>query len=630
MKTKWSIIPITLAIVFLLFSCISREDIYRLATGFPDIRVLNESSVIECESGYYSFGTVDAYTTESATFSIENVGSYKLVIDSIYVLEENLTQFKINISSTSSVVMPGERTNFNVDFKPIDGTFTSANVVIKSNDFEEETFRFTVDGKGNAASPVYPDIFIRRGPIDLPSGTGIYDFGIIESGASSSVEFTIENFGSADLSIIDVYLESGDTSHFSVIAPSLPCDVSPGSSTVFEIAYEPKSTMPHSATVKALSDDPDEGSYTFIVKGEGSSNPEGDMRVAHGSLEILDGIGVHGFGIVEQGYSDTATFTIHNNGTTYLYINSINVTLGDFSVSYSPPPFDQIIPAETLDFDVTYTPSGTGISSATVTIDNSDPDENPYTFTVEGTGASAGSGIADIQVTNKSTGEVIPNGSSAHDFTRVSPGSSDMVTFNITNTGAGDLNLSSITFMAGDILEFSIDDSATQYSNVPTSGTTSFDVLFSPLSTGNKSATIEIASNDPDENPYRLMVYGQGSDGAEPDMSVKVGGKEYLSGTSYYFGTTELDDSTSDTFTIENKGTAALYITSVLLTGGNAGDFRHDLSVPLTVPLGNSVNVRVTFTPTKLGCRWTTLQIANDDPDENPYKINLRGNEFDD
>ena len=47
-------------------------------------------------------------------------------------------------------------------------------------------------------------------------------------------------------------------------------------------------------------------------------------------------------------------------------------------------------------------------------------------------------------------------------------------------------------------------------SPVSVSGNTTFTVQFSPISLGAKTATIAIANNDSDENPYDLTLNGTG------------------------------------------------------------------------------------------------------------------------
>jgi len=80
------------------------------------------------------------------------------------------------------------------------------------------------------------------------------------------------------------------------------------------------------------------------------------------------------------------------------------------------------------------------------------------------------------------------------------------------------------------------------------------------------------------------------------------------------------------TFTINNPGGVALNITSISFTGGNAGDFSASALTPASpVPAGGSATFTITFTPGAAGLRSTTLSIANNDPNNNPFTAALQG-----
>lgn len=84
---------------------------------------------------------------------------------------------------------------------------------------------------------------------------------------------------------------------------------------------------------------------------------------------------------------------------------------------------------------------------------------------------------------------------------------------------------------------------------------------------------------------------------------------------------------TMQTFTIDNSaGTAALTINSITAVGGNSGDFTIGaLSPSSPIPAGGSATFTVTFDPSAIGLRTTTLTIANDDCDESNYTVALQG-----
>ncbi|MBN2577727.1 MAG: choice-of-anchor D domain-containing protein [Pirellulales bacterium] len=85
------------------------------------------------------------------------------------------------------------------------------------------------------------------------------------------------------------------------------------------------------------------------------------------------------------------------------------------------------------------------------------------------------------------------------------------------------------------------------------------------------------------------------------------------------------------TFTIENQGTAALSLTGAPLVQiiPSGSDFTVT-SQPSTssIPSEGFLTFEVTFDPSSVGLRTATVQIANDDADENPYDFAIQGTGF--
>ena len=95
--------------------------------------------------------------------------------------------------------------------------------------------------------------------------------------------------------------------------------------------------------------------------------------------------------------TSTQTFAIFNVGTEDLLLTGTpSVTLtgdSEFTVS-SQPSSTTIVQSDSTNFEITFTPVTIGVYNATVTIPNSDADENPFTFAVSGKGVRAAGGGA--------------------------------------------------------------------------------------------------------------------------------------------------------------------------------------------------------------------------------------------
>lgn len=116
---------------------------------------------------------------------------------------------------------------------------------------------------------------------------------------------------------------------------------------------------------------------------------------------------------------------------------------------------------------------------------------------------------------------------------------------------------------------------------------------------------------------------------AAPEIAVEQpAGTNLNTGATVTYGNQTVGvASTAKTFTIKNTGSAALTVSSVSVTGGNAADFTVNTtgmatSVPATT---GSTSFTVTFNPSAVGARNTTLRIVNNDSDEGTFDLLLTG-----
>ena len=106
------------------------------------------------------------------------------------------------------------------------------------------------------------------------------------------------------------------------------------------------------------------------------------------------------FGLISTNSITDKTFIIQNNGTETLNLTGTPIveltgnTSGFFSVITQPAANSIVTGGSDLDFVVRYIPTADGTHSATVSIANDDPDEDPYTFVISATAGTGTSGAA--------------------------------------------------------------------------------------------------------------------------------------------------------------------------------------------------------------------------------------------
>ena len=152
-----------------------------------------------------------------------------------------------------------------------------------------------------------------------------------------------------------------------------------------------------------------------------------------------------------------------------------------------------------------------GDYSADLLVHSTDPDEPTVTVPVDMTIMASGMPEMDVKGNGISIvdGDSTPRVLDDTDF-----GSADIVvgtvahTFTIENTGTSDLNLTLPVAISG---ANAADFTVTSVPTTPVSGTpTTFEVTFDPSAGGLRTATVSIANDDADENPYDFAIQGTG------------------------------------------------------------------------------------------------------------------------
>ena len=352
-----------------------------------------------------------------------------------------------------------------------------------------------------------------------------------------------------------------------------------------------------------------------------------EMDVQGNSVSIVDGDTTPAVSDwTDFNGASTRTFTIYNTGTGILNIGAITFggTNGtEYTLSVAPSA--SVAAGGNTSFTVQFTPTASGIRVATISIANDDATENPYDFNLQGTGTAQEINIQG-NTTNIADGDTTPSLTDGTDFTNVTT----TRTFTIQNTGSITLTIGAITFTGANPGDFSIvsPPSAT----VAGRSTTTFTVKFTAGATGARSATLNVANNDSNENPYDFKIQGNTS---SINMNVKGGtvliadGDITPSTTDFTdFGSTNVSSPITRTFTVENTGTLSLTLTGtpkVALTGST--DFSVTTLPISPITTASTTTFVVTFNPTSIGNKTASISIANNDAGagKNPYTFDIKG-----
>ncbi|MCI0536805.1 MAG: choice-of-anchor D domain-containing protein, partial [Verrucomicrobiales bacterium] len=338
--------------------------------------------------------------------------------------------------------------------------------------------------------------------------------------------------------------------------------------------------LPAGQFVSATASDPNNNTSEFS-QSVPVAVPVVEMDVLGNSVSIADGdVTPSASDHTDFGSANTMSgsvdrvFTIANTGIDPLNLTGsplVQITganAADFSVTVQPA--SPVAASGNTTFTVHFDPSAVGLRSATISIANDDVDENPYDFAVQGTGTAA----PEMNVLGNSVsiadGDLTPSSADHTDFgsADISSGSVDRG-FTIANLGSADLNLTGspkVQISGPNAADFSV--TVQPSSPIAPNGNTTFTVHFDPSATGVRSATISIANNDPDENPYNFSIQGTGSANTPPTISATILMRTAGAGTvNSTIANVSDADQAADTLSVTVNGASSASVNGVTVSG---------------------------------------------------------------
>jgi len=249
---------------------------------------------------------------------------------------------------------------------------------------------------------------------------------------------------------------------------------------------------------------------------------------------------------------------------------------------------------------VTFTPAFVATISGTVTLTDGDK-SSPQTVSLTGTGTAPP--IVSLSPRNLSFGPVGVGSSSAQPIT-------------LTNTGLSTLKLtgsSAVAITGNDASDYS--QTNTCGAQVLAGASCTITVTFKPHDAGSSGASVTITDNA-NNSPQNVSLAGSG---ALPTATLSPSSDNFGSVT---VGTT----STGQVSTLTNTSSYLLSVTSITITGTNAGDFSQTNTCPVGKTLGanKTCTITVKFTAGAKGTRTATLT-ESDNSAKGSHTITLSG-----
>lgn len=594
--------------------------VIRGATNAPEIGVSGNGIVIVDGDSTPAipdgtqFGWINAGQSVTRTFTVNNSGS------AVLTLQTPQLPFGFSLAEPlASQLAPGANDTFTVSFSPQGAGTYSGEISIGNNDSDENPYNFAILGSVSA-----PEIGVSGGVgIDdgdwTPSTADGTDFGMISSGQSVTRTFTVQNSGSATLTLQSPQLPAGF-----VLTESLATQLAPGTSDTFSVQFSPVNPGTYSGEISIGNNDSNENPYNFAITGT-MGGPE--INVLGNGYVIVDGDTVPSavdgtyFGTVGPGQTVDHTFIVNNTGTALLSL-SLRALPAGFLLT---EPLTSVLAAGGTDsFTVRFAPDVVGQYGGEIIIDNNDADEASYNFAVFGI---RGTPEMDVRGNGVSIADGDNTPSAADDtyFGMTPPNIVASRTFTVRNDGTTTLYLGQVSLGPGSGFRIGSD---TLLSQIGPGQSDTFSVELVSATPGTFVRTVTIYNSDSDECPYDFVIRGivgvPEIDLTGKGVSITDGDTTPSTTDDTDFGSVLVSTATTThtltkTFTVTNTGSGTLYLGTPSVTG--PGFWRGAKALRTWLEPGESDTFDVKFASTTTGTFTGEVILYNSDANEAPYNF---------
>ncbi|AFM02697.1 surface protein 26-residue repeat-containing protein [Bernardetia litoralis DSM 6794] len=266
-----------------------------------------------------------------ATSFNQDIGGWN--ITAVTSMDFMLNNSALNIANYDATLIGWEAQNVqpNVNLGALNLQY--CNAVTERNRLISAPNNWTI--VGDAISCPLAEINVVGNVNTIPSGTTSTstnngtDFGDVIACLNTTevVSFTIQNTGDGVLNITGI--SSTGTNATDFVINSIPTSVAVGGSEIFTITFSPSGIGNRVATIEILNNDVDEGTYTFVVNGNGLAETQNPTITAPAPVIANTDIGMCTASVIlgtPVANDDCGTPTVTNNAPASFTIGNTTVT----------------------------------------------------------------------------------------------------------------------------------------------------------------------------------------------------------------------------------------------------------------------------------------------------------------
>ncbi len=296
--------------------------------------------------------------------------------------------------------------------------------------------------------------------------------------------------------------------------------------------------------------------------------------------------------------SSPVTVTITNNTNIDIGICMISIVgnnANQFRID-STNGTEKIAPQGTASVSLIFHPFSIGVKTAFLQLYAHNSVQGTFYVPLRGTGTAVPPPQPDISVSPTSL-----------DFSSVFVNTaSPSQSITISNTGTVNLTIGNLSINNA---KFTITSGNISGQIIIPGNSAIINLIFTPTAAGAQAGILTIPSNDPDESTVYVSLTGTGATAPEPKPDINV------NPTSLDFGSVLVNtSSSSQSVIVSNTGTANLTIGNLSIDNANFTISSGNISGQTIIP-GDSVVIRVIFTPIAAGLQAGTMTIYSNDTD---------------
>ncbi len=402
---------------------------------------------------------------------------------------------------------------------------------------------------------------------------------------SAPVSVTLANIGGAPLFVTALTAPEAPFELSGGSCGSVPINLPAGADCTLDYSFAPTVTGPFNQSLTVTSDAP--GSGSIELSGTGV---QGNLVIDPTDIDFGD--------VLVGSVSGEAMVTLLNDGTASLNVTSLTEATADFTRSGGT--CSDTLPItlavdESCTLGYTFSPSVTGLSELTLTVDADAPGSG--SVELSGTGVQ---GILVIDPVNIQFGEVVVGSVSGESA------------ITLSNIGTASLDVTSLTEATDQFSRSGGSCSDTLPITIASGGSCSLNYTFSPDATGLTQQTLMVTADAPGGVSIELAGTGvQGNLTVDPFM--------------IDFGTLVVGEiSALGTVTLGNNGDAELNVTSLTLadapfartTDGSCGN-----SLPIAIAANASCTLTYVYAPTVAGPVQQDFVTGSDAPGDPGFEL---------